>query len=106
FGEDGARALYLLGRGDYLGATGDDHLALLVRAAAIERNPVLLRVLAGDRHRDGNRVSESDGFRELERLAEVDGARPGELGPQQGGDQGAAPHAVGDDLVKHVAAGV
>jgi hypothetical protein len=62
-GEDGARALDLLGGGEDLGAAADDHLALLARAAAIESNPVPLRVLAGDRHRDGNRVPRATGLR-------------------------------------------
>ena len=46
------------------------------------------------------------GLEELQRLAQVNRAGAGKLGTQHGGNQRAAQHAVGNDLVKRAALGV
>ncbi len=101
-----ARALDLLGRRQHLGRAADHRLAVLVGAHAVEEDVVVVVELARRRQRHGDGVAESDRAREMQRLVDVDGARAGELGAEHGGDQRAAPHAVGDHLLEHAALGV
>ncbi len=61
-------------------------------------------LLAGECQRQ--RVADAQRTLEVQRLADVDGAGAGKLGAEHGGDQGAPPHAMGDDLVEHRGAGV
>jgi len=101
-----ARALDLLGRRQHFGRAADHRLAVLVGAHAVEEDVVVVVELARRRQRHGDGVAEADRAREVQRLVDVDGARAGELRAEHGGDQRAAPHAVGDHLLEHAALGV
>ena len=94
-GQDGARTLHLLRRRDHLGGAGDDDLALLVRAAAIEGDAVPLRVLAFAVTVTVMRVAEGDGPPEAAASARGRCAGAGELGPQEGGDERRRPTSRG-----------
>ncbi len=98
-------ALYFFGGCDHLGGAGDHLLAVLIQANTGQCQPFLFFVLFGHGHPCRNRIADGDGAAEVEILMHIDCARPRELCAKHGRNQRPAPHAVGDDLVEHVALG-
>jgi len=97
---------HLFSWGDDLGGAGDHPLAVLIDALAGEGDAMFAVVFASRGYRHGDRVAESDGVPEVERLAEIDRAGARQLRAEQCGDERATSHAVRDDLLKQVAAGI
>jgi hypothetical protein len=93
---------HLLGWRLHLGGAGDDFVAELVDAPAIEDDSLLLQSFSPGRHRCGDRVTNADRCPEVRVLPYIDRPRTWQLGAEYGGDQRAGPHAMDDDLVKEV----
>jgi hypothetical protein len=90
---------HLFLRRDHVGAAGDDHFLVLVDAKGIQRDvPLFAFFLHADLDRDG--VANLDRPLEAQVLAKVDRSRPWKLGPEHGGDQRTAPHAVANHFAK------
>jgi len=106
FGQHRARPAYLFGWRQNRCRPVDHGLAVLIGAQAIEDDALFFVVLAGCRDADRDRVADADRTSEFQGLADIDSSGAGKVGAEHGGDQGAAPHAVSDDLVKHLVVGV
>jgi hypothetical protein len=90
-----------VGRRQHFGCAVNHLFAVLIDADAVEDHVLVVIELAIAAHRHGQRVAHPYRAAEVQRLVDVDRARSGKLGAQQGGDQRAAPHAVGNDLGEH-----
>src|SRR3546814_20265966 len=101
-GERQARATHFFAWRADLGLPGDDGLALLVHAAAVEDEDAALGLLLSYRDRCGDHVTDANRADEAQRLAEIDRSRPGQFGPEHRGDTAAAHHAMGDDPLKTI----
>ena len=104
--QKGARPPDLLGRRDHLGHALDHHFTGLVGAKTVENQAAFFRLFLPHRHPHRHRFAQSDRAAEVQRLIEVDRAGSGQFGPKQRGNQRAAPHPVGDDLVEQIGLGV
>src|SRR3546814_2224825 len=82
-GERQARATHFFAWRADLGLPGDDGLALLVHAAAVEDEDAALGLLLRYRDRCGDHVTDANRADEAQRLAEIDRSRPGQFGPEQ-----------------------
>ena len=98
-------ALDLFGRRDDLGGAVDGDLSVLIGDAALQQDGFVLRLLLFHRDADHDRVADHNGTEEGERLAAINRSRSGKFRAQHRGDQRAAPHAVGDDVVEQIVAG-
>ena len=81
-------------------------LAFLIEHLAIQLDTFGQVVFADHRGRHGERVTDANGFAEVQHLILINGAGAGKLGAQQGGNQGPAPHAVGNYAVVQSVVGV
>src|SRR3546814_3098755 len=86
-GERQARATHFFAWRADLGLPGDDGLALLVHAAAVEDEDAALGLLLRYRDRCGDHVTDANRADEAQRLAEIDRSRPGQFGPEHRGDK-------------------
>src|SRR3546814_947372 len=81
-GERQARATHFFAWRADLGLPGDDGLALLVHAAAVEDEDAALGLLLRYRDQCGDHVTDANRADEAQRLAEIDRSRPGQLDRQ------------------------
>ena len=106
FGQAGQRAANLLFRGQHQGLAADDFVSVLIDGDAFQPDGFLFRIFFDDPNSHADRVADFDRLAELKGLAQIDGSRSRQAHAEQGGDERAAPHAVGDDFLKAVLAGV
>src|SRR5688572_21999400 len=84
--------------GDDFGDAEGDDLAVLIGDRAVELEALLGVVLFRDGEGGDDGVADDDRAAKAQVLVEVDGAGAGQLGTENGGDQGTAPHTGGDNL--------
>src|SRR3546814_16985842 len=101
-GERQARATHFFAWRADLGLPGDDGLALLVHAAAVEEEDAALGLLRRYRDRCGDHVTDANRADAPQRLAEIARSRPGQLDTKHGADKVAATHAIVDDPQKDI----
>ena len=106
------RGVVVLQAGNFLAGcqnlcrSDNDLQAFLIGAGAVENDvPVVIELLL---HRDGDDdpVANGDWTGEVQRLVDQNGAWAGKLSRQDGRNERAAPHAVGDGFAKHATLGI
>ncbi len=97
---------HLVGRRTGKRAAGDDRLALLVGADAIERHVAFRRFLLPHRDCRSNGVADAHRVAEAHILTQIDRSRTRQFGAERGGDQARPPHSLNDDMVEHVRCGI
>src|SRR5450755_663524 len=67
---------------------------------------MLFDIFLRDLHRDGDGITYGHRVTKAQRLAKIDSTRARQLRTKQGRDQRRAPHAMSDNLMKHIAASI
>ena len=105
-GQHHAGATDLFGGSYNQGLPLDHRFALLVGAETVKRDLVMFSGFGDNGNTDSDGIAKADGTAKTEVLVEVNRSRAGQFSAQHRRDQSTTPHAMGDDLVKHIGFGI
>lgn len=80
--------------------------AVLIGADGLQLRPVSFRIQGPHGDLSGNGISNMDRRPEGQLLPQIDGTGPGELHPDDSGDQAGGQHSMGNAAMEHGVAGV